>query len=168
MIVASLFERIEHAAEAVDAMVDAGFAKGELVIVARERVVSEYLNHVEFGPLAQGPDAEAGAGLAIGALAGLLAGEGIVVVPEVGTVFVVGELAVATGSVSRAPEAAAGGLVEALVVFGLTEDEAKTAVEGVRNGGVLLVAQAEGQRGALAVDIMKRSNTVDWTTGKVR
>ena len=90
MVVSGLFERVGHAAEAVDAMVGAGFAKGELVIVARERLLSEYLDHVEFGPLAQGSEAGAGAGLAIGALAGLLAGEGIVVVTEIGAVFVVG------------------------------------------------------------------------------
>lgn len=74
MTVTGLFDRIEHAAEAVDAMVGAGFAKGELVIVARERVVSEYLNHVEFGSLAQGSDTGAGGGLAIGALSCRVAG----------------------------------------------------------------------------------------------
>jgi hypothetical protein len=60
--------------------------------------------------------------------------------------------------------AAAGGLVGTLMGLGFSEEQAEVYAEGVKQGGVLVAVQAEGEHLALAREIIKQADAVDIET----
>jgi uncharacterized protein (TIGR02271 family) len=99
------------------------------------------------------------AGGAIGGLAGLLLGLGAFAIPGVGPIIGAGPLAAAlTGA---AIGAAGGGLLGALVGWGIPETEAGYYAEGVNRGGTLVAVRTQDNMVDHVVSIMDRYNPVD-------
>ena len=85
----------------------------------------------------------ASTGAAIGGVAGLLAGLGLLAIPGLGPIVAAGWLAsTAVGAaIGGAGGAATGGIVGALKNAGHSEEEAGVYAEGVRRGGTLVSAR---------------------------
>jgi hypothetical protein len=92
------------------------------------------------GPVHEiGEDTEAGQHAAVGAIAGLVAGAVLSVIPGIGTVLAVGPIT--AGIAGLGIGAAAGGVIGLLKDHGVSEAEAEFYAEGMRRGGALVSVQ---------------------------
>jgi uncharacterized protein (TIGR02271 family) len=103
--------------------------------------------------------AGAATGAFVGGAAGLAAGLTSLAIPGFGPLLAMGPIiATLTGA---GIGAAAGGLIGALVDWGVPEDEAEYYTEGVRRGGTLVTVRTEDALAERAADIMNRHNAID-------
>jgi uncharacterized protein (TIGR02271 family) len=101
----------------------------------------------------------AATGAFVGGAAGLAAGLTSLAIPGFGPLLAMGPIiATLTGA---GIGAAAGGLIGALVDWGVPEDEAEYYTEGVRRGGTLVTVRTEDALAERAADIMNRHNAID-------
>ncbi|MEA2735376.1 MAG: hypothetical protein QOE14_1827 [Humisphaera sp.] len=99
-----------------------------------------------------------GIGAAAGATAGLLGSLALLALPGVGPIVAVGPLiaGIVAGS------AAVGGLIGALVDLGLSEAEAATVEEGLREGGTMVAVRTDDRdRAREAQDVLGARNPVN-------
>jgi len=130
--IAGLFNKVEDARGAVQELVDAGWSRSDIGIIAQTLASEADDDNLPI------KDAEKGA--LVGGLAGLLLGISELAVPGVGLVLVGGWLAATLFGASIG--AAAGGLVGALVEAGLTHHEAERLEHGVRAGATLVTVKS--------------------------
>lgn len=160
-VVVGLYDRIEDARSAVEALVNHGFRREDISLVAAD-AKGEYRSYVsqEGGEeVASGAATGAGIGAVLGGLGGLLVGLGALAIPGIGPVLAAGPLVTALAGAGIG--AAAGGLIGALVDLGIPEDQAEKYAEGVRRGGTLVTLTAGEDMASDAVDIMNRFNPID-------
>jgi hypothetical protein len=162
--VVGLFDRFEDAQQVARALVDGGFPRDDISLIAQD-THGEYAKHVP-GAAGEGTEkvgggaaAGAGIGAAAGGIAGLLAGLGALAIPGIGPVIAAGPLMAALAGAGIG--AAAGGLLGALVNLGIPEEHAKLYSEGVRRGGTLVLAKVEDHETERAVQTMNRFHPVD-------
>jgi uncharacterized protein (TIGR02271 family) len=168
--IVGLYDNIDQAQQAVQNLIDNGFRREDISVVAhdknRERIVGEHEEH------ATGEGAGAGAlgGGVLGGALGLLVGAGLLAIPGIGPVLAAGPLSAAIGTaaatigagvVGAGIGAATGGLIGGLVGAGVPKEEAEYYAEGVRRGGTLVTVSAADDRTQLAVDLMERNGAVD-------
>jgi hypothetical protein len=105
----------------------------------------------------------AASGGVVGGLAGLLVGLGSVLVPGLGPVIAGGALATLLGTTAAGAGigAAAGGVVGTLTGLGVSQEEAQLYAEGVKRGGLLVIAEVEAGQVEVADTIMVQTNAVD-------
>ncbi|HSM54958.1 MAG TPA: general stress protein [Candidatus Sulfomarinibacteraceae bacterium] len=159
--VIGLYEDIQHANGAVQALSDAGIDPRHINIVAGDP------EERQAGQLAQGAAKDTGevatggavAGGVLGGTAGALLGLGAFAIPGLGPVIAAGPLV--AGLVGAGIGAASGGVIGALVDWGVSEEEAEFYLEGVRRGGVLVAVRAPEDRVDLIVERMEREGLVD-------
>lgn len=165
--VIGLFDNFNVAQDVVKDLVDSGFNRDDISLVAQE---SEQAHAV--GDTHEGDAAGAGAvsGTVLGGALGLLVGAGLLVIPGIGPILAAGPIAAAIGTTTAAVGAAAlgagigaatGGLVGGLIGEGVPEDEAHYYAEGVRRGGRLVMVRAEGMEANRAHTIMQRHGAAD-------
>jgi len=166
--VIGLFDSVSEAQRALNELVQAGFSRDHISLVAHDASgqYSKYLNKDgSFDPEGDvTADEGAGFGAAVGAITGVLASLGAMAIPGIGPVIAAGPLlaAVTGGTIGAVAGAATGGITAALIKTGLPEDEAQYYTEGVRRGGTLLVVDTDSDSKAQrAVDIMDRNGAVD-------
>jgi hypothetical protein len=177
--VVALFGNYPDANRAVEALKEAGFPRDAVSVLARESVLAEELGRDEDaqdvvetneaatagvdGDIVQTASASAIGGGVLGGLAGLLVGIGAVVIPGLGPVVAAGALASAIGSaaVGAGIGATAGGVLGALAGLNLNENEVQAYAEGIKRGGILVVAHAAEGREDLAQTIMTNANALD-------
>jgi len=166
--VIGLFDSVSEAQRALNELVQAGFARDHISLVAHDASgqYSKYINKDgSFDPEGDvSADEGAGFGAAVGAITGVLASLGALAIPGIGPVIAAGPLlaAVTGGTIGAVAGAATGGMTAALIKTGLPEDEAQYYTEGVRRGGTLLVVDTDSDAKAQrAVDIMDRYGAVD-------
>jgi len=166
--VIGLFDSVSEAQRALNELVQAGFARDHISLVAHDASgqYSKYLKKDgSFDPEGDvTADEGAGFGAAVGAITGVLASLGALAIPGIGPVIAAGPLlaAVTGGTIGAVAGAATGGMTAALIKTGLPEDEAQYYTEGVRRGGTLLVVDTDSDAKAQrAVDIMDRYGAVD-------
>ena len=95
-----------------------------------------------------------------GGIAGWLVGIGALAIPGIGPIVAAGALATTLGG--AAIGAVAGGLIGALVGAGIPEDDARSYETHVREGRILITAQAEtAQQAQLARDAFDRQGGSD-------
>jgi hypothetical protein len=160
--VVGLFERPQDAERAIDAMESAGFVQDEISALAQDRIIKEHFDGEQIKPVEVTTGLGAVGGSAIGGLAGLLAGVGVITVPGIGAVLAAGALASTLAGVVVG--GSAGGLVGALIGLGLPEEDAEFYAEGVKRKGVLIAVQSEGGHASMAKNIMKQANAVNVET----
>jgi stress response protein YsnF len=159
--VIALYDNAEHARNAVKDLVDSGFERERISIVASD-ARGEYrdVKGTEAGSdMASDVGAGAGIGAVLGGIAGLVVGLGAFTIPGIGPLVAAGPLATTLAGLGVG--AAAGGLVGALTNLGIPEEDAETYAEGVRRGGTLVTVETADERSNRAVDILNRHNPVD-------
>jgi hypothetical protein len=164
--VVGLFDHMNDAYQAVDALKSAGFTRDDISVVSRDanNEYSKYLNKDQQksgqgNEAGEGAAAGAGIGAVLGGLGGFLLSIGALAIPGIGPVIAAGPiLATLTGA---AAGAAAGGIVGALVGLGIPEEEAHTYAEGIKRGGTLVVVRTRDEMADRAASILDRFNPVD-------
>jgi hypothetical protein len=169
--VIGLFETFAAAQSAVQDLVDSGFDRNQVSLVANDsRGEYRSVRAVSDDSASEGAGTGAVSGGLIGGVLGLLVGLGALAIPGIGPVLAAGPLAAAVGSVAAAAGtaaagagigAAAGGILGALIGAGVPEDEAHAYAEGVRRGGTLVSVSAGDEQAEIAERIMARSGAVD-------
>jgi hypothetical protein len=168
--VVGLFEDSRDAHRAVSALLDAGFSRETISLVASDasNQYSRYLNRPADELAAETDDSltsgeGAGFGAVVGALTGVLVGLTALAIPGVGPVLAAGPLvgALTGGTVGAVAGAATGGLVAGLIKTGISESEAERYAAEIQRGGMLLVVESEDDRAAFAHDIMREYGATD-------
>jgi uncharacterized membrane protein len=153
--VVGVFAATTHAIEALNELRDAGFNAEQISVVARDtEMTSEISEQTDL--IAEEAGKGALVGTFLGGVAGWLLGISALAIPGIGPV--IGAGIVGTTLVGAGLGAAAGGLIGALGVYGIPEDDARVYEEEVRQGGVLLTVHAESaEQAAQAQVIFERS-----------
>src|SRR3954467_15548049 len=117
--VVALYDNFDTARNAVEALVDAGFTRGDISLVAND-ASGKYADYVN------DDDVSAGEGAGFGAVVGALVGLGVALIPGIGPVLAAGPLAAALmAGIGAASGAVTGGIVAGLVDFGIPEEHAE-------------------------------------------
>ena len=154
--VCGLLEHPPAAHAAAQDLVDNGFLRENISVIASEK--GEGAGNPEVAPPPteppSGATAGAGTGTVLGGVAGLLLGLGALAIPGLGPLVAAGPLAAALAGAGAG--AVAGGLMGALTDLGVTEYEARSYADGLRRGGVLLIVNAEGVMVDRAAETLQR------------
>jgi hypothetical protein len=152
-----LFLEREKAEQAIDSLDEAGFDQGEISVLAREEAVEDIIDDERGESAVETAGAGALGGTALGGLVGLIAGASTLVIPGIGPALAAGAWATALGTTAAGAGigAAYGGFVGALIGFGVAEEQTHVYVEGIEQGGIILLVQPdEQQRLQTAEEIM--------------
>lgn len=162
--ITALFESHTAAYSAVQDLVDHGFERATIGVMAQDNSSSDGTVTTRVatpsGPsgVAQG----AGLGAALGGLGGLIVGATALTVPGVGPVLVGGLLAAAlTGA---GVGAVTGGVVGALTEVGVPKEHVHYYSEGLRRGGVLVVVATTDEMAELAMTLLSHHHPLDLHT----
>jgi uncharacterized protein (TIGR02271 family) len=165
--VVGLFDNLSDAQRVVKDLVDAGFSRDRISLVAGD-AANEYSKYVNKGTTTTTTDdvtagEGAGFGAVVGALTGIIAGLGALAIPGIGPVLAAGPLLAAAtgGAVGAVAGAATGGVVAGLVKTGVPEEDAQYYAEGIRRGGTLVTVHAPENMARKAYDIMNRDGAVN-------
>jgi len=155
--IVGVYDRLDTARSVVSDLVDAGFDRSQINIVAHDPDES-YAGYIDNNT---GDDVAAGAGIGatIGGIGGLLVGLGALAIPGVGPVIAAGPIMAALTGAGIG--AVTGGLIGALVDLGIPEEEASLYSEGLRRGNILVIAQVNDHRVDEASRIMQRRGLLD-------
>jgi len=160
--VAGVFTETRHAEAALNELKDSGFTPDQVSVVAKD--TSETQTMVERSDMAGAETTGAGTGALLGGLtggiAGWLIGIGALAIPGIGPIVAAGALATTLGG--AAVGAVAGGLIGALVGAGIPEEDARSYETHVREGRILITAQAaNAQQAQSARDAFDRHGGTD-------
>jgi len=140
--VVGIFDGQNDAEKALNELKSAGFMPDQVSVVAKD--TGETKTMVERSDMGGAETTGAGAGALMGGLfggaAGWLIGIGALAIPGIGPIVAAGALATTLGG--AAVGAVAGGLIGALVGAGIPEDDARTYETHVKEGRILITAQA--------------------------
>ncbi|MBI1296981.1 hypothetical protein GC175_18670 [bacterium] len=103
------------------------------------------------------------AGGAAGVLVGVVAGASFFLIPGVGQVLGAGALAAAIGTAATSTTlgAAGGAFMGALLGYGASEEDANFYIEGLKQGGVLVVAHTPEENVSAIAEIFDQHNVVN-------
>ena len=140
--VVGIFDGQNDAEKALNELKDAGFTPDQVSVVAKD--TRETKSMVEGSSMGGAETSGIGTGALLGGLfggaAGWLVGIGALAIPGIGPIVAAGALATTLGG--AAVGAAAGGLIGALVGAGIPEEDARTYETHVKEGRILITAQA--------------------------
>lgn len=161
--VIGLMDDIDEAQAVVRQLVEAGVRREDIGFMANQKHAvpsSAALNESEGGHTAAGALTGAGAGAAIGGIAGLALSLAPLAIPGIGPILAAGPIAAALAGAGLG--AVTGGAIGTLTHLGVPEEEAHYYAEGVRRGGILVTVAADSQTQAdAAVTLMRRHGAVD-------
>lgn len=163
--VVALYDDFDTARSAVEALVDAGFDRSDLSLVAND-ATGEYGRYVGADvEVVDDEDVSAGEGAGFGAVVGALVGLGVALIPGIGPVVAAGPLAAALmAGIGAASGAVTGGIVAGLVDFGVPEEHAQYYAEGIRRGGTLVsVHITQDEWADRAQSVLNRFHPIDLT-----
>jgi hypothetical protein len=155
--VVGVFDGQNDAEKALNELKEAGFTPDQVSVVAKD--TRETASMVERSDMGGAETTGAGTGALLGGLfggaAGWLIGIGALAIPGIGPIVAAGALATTLGG--AAVGAVAGGLIGALVGAGIPEEDARTYESHVKEGRILITAQAAtGQQAEAARDAFDR------------
>ena len=158
--VVGLFDTFSQAQTAVQQLVDAGFQRDHISLVAND-ASGQYANYNASGDKVKNA-AGAGAvgGTAVGGLAGLLVGLGALTIPGIGPVLAAGPL-LGVAALGAGVGAATGSLLNGMVAAGIPKEEAQYYAEGVRRGGTLVTVVATDATAQQASQILNTNHAAD-------
>lgn len=140
--VVGIFDGQNDAEKALNELKDAGFTPDQVSVVAKD--TRETKEMVEGSSMGGAETSGIGTGALLGGIfggaAGWLVGIGALAIPGIGPIVAAGALATTLGG--AAVGAAAGGLIGALVGAGIPEEDARTYETHVKEGRILITAQA--------------------------
>lgn len=166
------FEDFDEAERVQRALVDAGFAQGDISIMAND-ASGRYAAPGATERPAMTPEGAADAasttgsaagtgavaGAVLGGGAGLAAGLMGLAIPGIGPIIAAGPIAAALAGAGVG--AVAGGLVGALTHIGVPEEHAPYYAEAVRRGGALVTVASDDARAEDAARIMRDHGAID-------
>jgi stress response protein YsnF len=157
--IAALFENRGDASRAVQDLVEQGFARDDISLMAHDETHrdGDTTTDDDSSGAAQG----AGMGAALGGVGGLVVGLTALAIPGIGPVIAAGPLA--TALLGAGVGAAAGGVIGALTDMGIPEEHAHYYGEGMRRGGVLVTVATTDEMADRAVTILSHHHPVDLT-----
>jgi hypothetical protein len=160
----ALFESHAAAYSAVQDLVDHGFERTTVGVMAQDNTSSDGTVTTRV-PTPGGPSGVAqgaGLGAALGGLGGLVVGLTALTVPGVGLVLAGGLLAAAlTGA---GVGAVTGGMVGALTEVGIPKEHVHYYSEGLRRGGVLVAVATTDEMAELAMTLLSHHRPLDLHT----
>lgn len=156
-MVLALFATVEEAEQAVRGLEDAGYDQEEINLLAQEEAVKSLIEDPRPETTKESATAGAVGGGAIGGLIGLIAGASTAIIMGVGTVLTGGALAAALGITAAGVGIGAsyGGLLGALMGWGVSEGDIQHFIEGVRDGKILVAVETERNGSEAATAIMR-------------
>jgi hypothetical protein len=155
--VTHIYDDASTAREVVSALEDAGFTSSEISIVTQKG--DGITTSTTADGVSDGATTGATIGLVAGTGAGLLASLGVLAIPGIGPLVAAGVLA--TTLATAAAGTVTGGLLGALIDYGVSPEHAEVYAENVRRGGTLVSVKADGERLAEAEEIMQEYDPVD-------
>lgn len=158
--VVALFDDVNSAQRALEELLNNGFDRSDISVV-RTNTEGEYTvgTTTTENMSASGAAAGVGIGAALGGIAGLVVGLGVLAIPGIGPIVAAGPLA--TTLAGAGIGAAAGGIIGVLTDVGIPESEAGYYVEGVRRGGTLLTVRASESQVSQVTEVLNRFSPVD-------
>lgn len=170
--VIALYENFEDANRAVRDLVDRGFDRDQISLMASDasgeysRFTGRDMPMEGESATAEGAGVGAGIGAVVGGLGGLLVGLGALTIPGIGPVIAAGPLAAALSGLAGAGAGAVaggvtGGIIGGLTDLGVPEENAQYYAEGIRRGGTLVSVRVSDERTNDAVDILNMHSPVD-------
>lgn len=157
--VIALYDSFSEAREAVEDLVDAGFDRGHISIVAND-ASGEHSSYINDDGSTE--DVSGGEGAGFGAVIGGLIGLGAALIPGIGPVVAAGPFAAALmGGVGAVTGALTGGAAASLIDMGMSEEDANLYAEGIRRGGTMVTVRADESRIEDAKSILNNHNPVD-------
>jgi hypothetical protein len=149
-----VYDDYSGAENTVHELEKAGFTSDQISVVGQNP-------ETPAGPGEQGDSRATGAALGgvAGAGAGLLASLGLIAIPGIGPLVAAGMLAATLAG--AATGVIAGGLLGALVRYGISEADAPVYAESLRRGGTLVSVRSDESRADEAELIMQRHEPVD-------
>jgi hypothetical protein len=131
-----IYSTSDSAADAVDALVAAGFLASSVSVLMPEDLGSRTLGTEKATKAPEGAATGATTGAVLGGALGLLAGVGALAIPGLGPFIAAGPIMATLAGIGAG--GAVGGVVGALAGLGVPEYEAKRYETRLRSGGVLL------------------------------
>lgn len=166
--VIGLFEDVEIADAAVEALLESNIQEESVSVIAREDIVEDVApdlvdEEVQGKNIGQRAGEGALGGGAVGGLLGLLVGVGAISIPGVGPAFAAGSIATAIGMAAggAAVGTATGTLIGAMLGLGVEEERAHAYAEGLKRGGILVLVEVEESQAADARDIFDRAGALE-------
>lgn len=137
--VIGVFDNVDRATRALDALRDVGITPEQVSVVARDaRATREISDNTDM--VAEDAGKGAVVGTVLGGLAGWLVGISALAIPGIGPI--VGAGIIGTTLAGAGIGAATGGLVGALGSYDVPEEDARAYEEWVRQGSILLTVHA--------------------------
>lgn len=163
--VVGLYDKLSDAHDAVRELTEAGVRREDISMVAADpdRVAGNDLEGVKPADTTVGPASEGAViGGVVGGLTGLVIGLSALTIPGLGPIIAAGPLA--SMLVGAGLGAAGGGLLGALVGWGVPEHEAGYYTEAVRRGSTLVAVRAPESDVPHIIEVLNRHNLVDLQT----
>ncbi len=159
------FENRRNAEAALQKLRDQGFNMDKVSIITRHEDANGDFSGAEVkssGEQAKGgAKAGATAGAATGGVLGLIGGLGVLAIPGVGPVAELG-VVLANTLLGGGIGAVGGGLVGALIGWGVPEDQAKYYNERVSEGEYLLLLEGTVEEVNMAESILRNNHIRNW------
>lgn len=170
--VIGLFENVDDADQAVEALMASDIEEENLSVIARQDVVQDVVQdvapelvneQVEGENIAKRAGEGALGGGAVGGILGLLVGVGAISIPGVGPAFAAGSLGTAIGMAAGGAGvgAATGTLIGAMLGLGVEEQQAHAYAEGVRRGGILVLVEVDTTRADEVRETLDEAEALD-------
>jgi len=160
-----VFSNRQDAEMALQELRDAGFNMDRVSIIARDEKGKDQISDADMNPKEEqvkgGAGAGAVAGSATGGLMGLIGGLGVLAIPGVGPVAEVG-IVLANTLLGSGIGAAGGGLVGALIGWGVPEDRAQYYGDRLDQGDYILIMEGSSDDVRKAEAILNNRGIRDW------
>lgn len=136
----ALFSTMETAVTAINEVMKKGVFADHISVITRDPD-SRYAKYLD---ISEHDDVEGDEGAAFGSIIGALTGLGVALIPGFGPVFATGPLAAALlAGIGAGAGAVTGGITASLVEFGASEEDVKYYERVLRDGGALVIVEAE-------------------------
>lgn len=147
----------EQAERAVTELVDEGFSRDHISVVASRAGAGDAPN---IGPVPEtGSTNDTGEKAMMGGIAGFIVGIAVLAIPGVGPIIAAGPLAAAlTGA---AAGAATGGLIGVMTKDGIPKEAAERYSKAIGAGRIMVTVHAGYDRAAQAADVLDRTGAID-------
>lgn len=171
--VARLYDRLEEAGAAAEALVEAGFDRSSISLVSPHSSQSLGLDSMDEMPeeddrdkIRSGTAAGVTVGAALGGATGLLMGLGLLVIPGIGPALAIGPLASALAGAGVG--GATGGVAGALAGAGVPPLDSNEYSHALRRGESLLFLQVPEERLDEAAVIVDAYGPIPWSEQRAR
>lgn len=153
----ALFPTVDDAERAVRRLQEFGVDRQHINVLAREEAVKSLMEDPRPDTTRESATAGAVGGGALGGFVGFIAGASTALVMGLGTILTAGALPVVLGVTAAGAGIGAsyGGLLGALMGWGISEGDVQHFIEGVRDGSILVAVQTERQNSDELTQLMR-------------